>query len=62
MFVAEKEGLCGHGASNLNPIPPNLTGVDAITTQVKTLFMVVKLLVMVFVFLTQLARELFLLN
>jgi hypothetical protein len=33
-FVVEKEVLLGHGASNLNPIPPNLTGgADAIATQ-----------------------------
>jgi hypothetical protein len=32
-FVVEKEVLFGHGALNLNPIPPNLTGVDAIATQ-----------------------------
>ena len=33
-FVVEKEVLLGHGASHLNPIPPNLTGgVDAIATQ-----------------------------
>jgi hypothetical protein len=32
-FVVEKEVLYGHGALNLNPIPPpNLTGVDAIAT------------------------------
>ena len=33
-FVVEKEVLFCHGTSNLNPIPPNLTGdVDAIATQ-----------------------------
>jgi hypothetical protein len=32
-FVAEKEVFFGHGALNLNPIPPKLTGVDAIATQ-----------------------------
>ena len=33
-FVVNKEVLFGHGISNLNPIPPNLTGdVDAIATQ-----------------------------
>jgi hypothetical protein len=32
-FVVEKEVLFGHGALNLNPIPPNLIGFDAIATQ-----------------------------
>ena len=32
-FVVEKEVLFGHGALNSNPIPPNLTGVDDIATQ-----------------------------
>ncbi len=32
-FVVEKEVLYCHGALNSNPIPPNLTGVDTIATQ-----------------------------
>ena len=32
-FAVDKEVLFGHGTLNLNPIPPNLTGVDTIATQ-----------------------------
>ena len=32
-FFVEKEILFGHGALNLNPIPPKRTGFDTIATQ-----------------------------